>query len=427
MTCDECGYQQTQGRFCGRCGAHLMAEHRPTASSTGLEPPSSRTVPDRARLWVAAVAAGVLAVVAWLALDAVSPPTRDDAGLAPPSPTVVSPSAASSSAPPPTLTAPVVEGSPIDFGEATGVTLLFDDGLDGGLAVDLDTGRQRRLTLPGQRAGDQPFRLWRMGGWVVVGWGDVWAVDAGAQHPSRRLGRARLFVPAADPDQLWLIEATQPGSESPTWTLIDSGGQVVADVDPPGPRLEPIRGVPGGLAVRDLGGEVLVYDLDQGTLVHPVGGPDWIADATHTRVAWCQEPCQRLHVADADGAEVAALSGAGETFRPDGVWLSPDGRWLAAALTVQAGAGTDFRLRIYDLEQAQAVADMQLALGGVYGAWTADGDQFFAWNHFASTPGAPARLSRWSTTSSDLVTLDVGDEGINDVHGFVTLPAQGAG
>ncbi len=60
---------------------------------------------------------------------------------------------------------------PVGFDGVTDTVLVFDDGYDGALVLDVDTGDQQRVGLPGQRAGDQPFRLHRMGSWLVVGWG----------------------------------------------------------------------------------------------------------------------------------------------------------------------------------------------------------------------------------------------------------------
>lgn len=76
---------------------------------------------------------------------------------------------------------------PEGFAAATGTVLLFDDGGDGGLLVDLDTWERQRVDLPGQRAGDQPFRLWQLGGWVEVGWEEIWAVVPGEPERARQV------------------------------------------------------------------------------------------------------------------------------------------------------------------------------------------------------------------------------------------------
>ena len=85
-------------------------------------------------------------------------------------------------------------GQPV-FSTPTGVALLFDDGYDGVTALDLDTGVVGRRVVDGQRAGDQPYRLFRSGDSLIVGWGEVFAapLDGG---PSVSLGEATLAVPA---------------------------------------------------------------------------------------------------------------------------------------------------------------------------------------------------------------------------------------
>ena len=62
-------------------------------------------------------------------------------------------------------------------------------------------------------------------------------------------------------------------------------------------------------------------------------------------------------------------------------------------------------------------------LGGVFGDWTADGRQFFAWNHQPhEAPPAPANLHRWAGRD-DIEQVAVGDHGIRDVYGFVSFPS----
>lgn len=311
------------------------------------------------------------------------------------------------------------------FRGSTDTVLLFDDGGDGALMVDLDTWERHRVELPGQRAGDQPFRLWKLGGWVVVGWGQIWAVGPGQPDTARWLGEATVFLPDAEPDALWLIDydGGRVGSGPSTWTLVDVSGVATAEVASMPAGLVPVRGVPGGLAV-DAPNGTLVYDLEQDRLVdNPVGRDARVADVTRDRVVWCDgDPCEQLVITDPDGAEVAAVGG-GEEFYPTGVWLSSGGDLLAAVARVQVGAGEDLRLRVYRTEDGALLADTQLMLGGLYGDWTLDGQQFFAWNHFPDHgPPAPANLHRWRG-GDDIEQVAVGEVGIRDVYSFVTLPS----
>lgn len=324
---------------------------------------------------------------------------------------------------------PAAEEEPVSppegFRDATGTVLLFDVGSGGSLAVDLDSWEQQRVGLPGHRPGDQPFRLWRMGSEVVVGWERIWSVAPDRPELARSLGEATVFLPHAEPDALWLIdyEGGRIGTGTSTWTLIDPSGTELAEVSSMPAGLLPVRGVPGGLAVHTPEG-TMVYDLAQDRLVEsPAGRDTRVADVTRERVAWCDgDPCEQLLLTDQDGATVATV-GSGETFEPSQVWLSPSGDRLAAGVRVQVGEGVDLRLRIYRTDDGVHLADTQLALGDLYGAWTADGDQFYAWNHFPDHgPPAPANLHRWAGRD-DIEQVELGEHGIRNVYDFVTFPS----
>lgn len=62
-------------------------------------------------------------------------------------------------------------------------------------------------------------------------------------------------------------------------------------------------------------------------------------------------------------------------------------------------------------------------LGGLFGHWTLDGRQFFAWNHVPyQRPPAPSNLHRWSG-GDDIEQVAVGEHGIRDVYGFLAFPS----
>ena len=351
MPCRQCGFEQPRGRFCGRCGTAVPGPPEPDASldlsgPVGESSSTARSLPTRrlgrVRLWapVAVLVVAVAGLMGWMASQSADEaPAADDSTTA-----SDTDDAAPDDEPPPDpveepetpeldeLEATDDPGSPPEgFRDPTGTVLLFDDGGDGALAVDLDTWEQQRVELPGQRPGDQPFRLWQMGSWVVVGWEEVWAVAPGQPEMARQLGEATVFLPHAKPDALWLIdyEGGRIGSGASTWTLIDASGTELAEVSSMPAGLLPDRGVPGGLAV-DAPNGTLVYDLEQGRLVdNPVDGAARVADVTRERVAWCDDdPCKQLVITDADRAAVATV-GSDETFSPAEVWLSPGGDWLA--------------------------------------------------------------------------------------------------
>jgi hypothetical protein len=446
VTCRECGFEQDRGRFCGRCGAAVSDPGGPWDSPDPPDPEAGQPQDEvaatssrnsRVRRWTFALVLVAVAVSVAMSLGAPprgermaadDPPAASDAYEAAPD-AEPSPEPAEEPELAGTIESPIVEepdALPEGFRDATGTVLLFDDGGDGALMVDLDTWERRRLELPGQRAGDQPFRLWKLGGWVVVGWEEVWAVAPGEPERARQLGEATVFLPDAEPDALWLIDyhGGGVGTGHSTWTLVDASGTAMAEVSSMPVGLFPVRGVPGGLAVEAPNGTV-VYDLEQDRLVdNPVGPDAWVADVTRDRVVWCDDdPCKQLVLTDAD-ATVVTTVGSGEEFHPNQVWLSPEGDRLAAGVRVPVGGAVDLRLRIYRVDDGALLADAQLMLGGLYGDWTADGRQFFAWNHFPHQgPPAPANIHRWSGRD-DIEQVAVGEHGIRDVYDFVSFPSS---
>lgn len=390
MTCEVCGHEQDRGRFCGRCGARVEASD--VAGSTA---PWSR--PER---WAPAAIALLVLVVA-LGRPLVRGGS-DEPGTAP-------------------ATVPV---GPV-FADPTGTVLFFDDGTTGAVALHLDTGATERLELPGQRPDDRPYRLWRVGEQLVAGSDRVVLVAPGPEGAARTLGDATFFLPAADPEQLWLIDRDDAEAPGGTWTLVPASGQVVTTVEAIA-GYEPIRGVPGGLAVRDATGRLWRYDLAGEVLVEALGGPtrSWIGDVVRSQVAWCTgDPCRTLTIAAADGAEPVGIGGD-ETFSEGEVWLSPDGDQVAAVVLAPAGDGPalERRLRIRRTVTGELLADTPVPLGRTSGSWTVDGRQFFAWIHAVGAgTDAPAVLARWSGTAIELA--DARAVGVEDVLDVVALPS----
>ncbi|MEA2973731.1 MAG: hypothetical protein QOG82_2189, partial [Actinomycetota bacterium] len=144
-------------------------------------------------------------------------------------------------------------GQPI-FSTPTGVALLLDDGYDGVTALDLDTGVVGRRVVDGQRAGDQPYRLFRSGDSLIVGWGEVFAapLDGG---PSVSLGEATIAQPAAEPGRVWLATwaGGSVGSGTLTMRLVDLQGHVEHTLVGEGTAL----GVAGGVMFDGPTGEEL--------------------------------------------------------------------------------------------------------------------------------------------------------------------------
>ncbi len=191
-----------------------------------------------------------------------------------------------------------------------------------------------------------------------------------------------------------------------------------------GAELQPLRGVPGGLALRRAGGSLALYDVAEGQVRDYLGGGVGasLGDVTRDRVVWCEDPCERLVVSDAAGGVVATIGSAETTFDPYATWLSPDGSRLAAVVMVPAGrGGVDRRLRIHRTSDGGLIADTQLPLGTVHGTWTADGAQFLSWLNLPGTEGAPALLGRWAGGPT-IEQVDVSSLGLAGLYGVVALP-----
>lgn len=371
-----------------------------------------------AALVVVVVAARLLALPGGEEPEAApEPPSAVDEDPAAPDPPPPSPTAT------PTAPHPVVEGDGAVFSDSTGTVLLFDDGGETGVAIRLDSGARRRVPLVGPRPGDQPFHLWPLGREVVVGAGEIYAVMP-ADGSSRHLGSVTIFLPAAEPSLLWLIDYSggAVGSGPATWTLIDASGEQLHRVEMPLSGLEPVRGLPGGLAVRTRGGGLTRYDIETQQLTSIDGSEAaWVGDVTTELFAWCaDDPCASLSISDAAGEPPAGLGGADEEFFSHAVWLSPDGAHLAAWVRVRVGDAVDLRLRVYDVASGQVRADTQTRLGNVHGQWSEDGEQFIFGVH-ASGSGAPSLLGRWAG-GERVEQVDVSELDLDGSYGFVALP-----
>lgn len=350
-----------------------------------------------------------------------------DGATSQPSPSASSPGAVV--APPAVQVPPVVSGPtdaqswPIELNKPTETVLLFDDGEDGAFVVDLDSGDVVHVELPGQRAGDQPFRLWQMGGWIVAGWGEIFATTPGSGQEPRKLADARFFLPAAEPDQLWVIDDDgSPGASA--WALIDGSGEPLAP--PVAGGEEPLRGVPGGLALRRAHGALAKYDLEEQRVVDYLGeGPAHIADVTRHRVVWCEEPCAELTVSHADGRPVAVFDDAAR-FIPQSTWLSDDGRFLAAAVGVSADEEVeDHRIRLYQVETGQLLFEESVPLGQVFGDWS-DAGRFFFYVKLLDDSSAPVVFGWWSGSLYELFEhfpIDPPPSWMTRSYGFLALPA----
>ncbi|GMR02316.1 MAG: hypothetical protein BMS9Abin20_0646 [Acidimicrobiia bacterium] len=222
------------------------------------------------------------------------------------------------------------------FGVEVPWVLLFDDGLEGILAIDPNERIGSRSVIDGQRPGDQPYRLQLANGYLVIGWGTVYANNV-ATRDSVPLGDATIFVPASDPTRVWLIDypggAILAGTPQVWQVSVSTGAQlsepVAMDVDG-----FPSIGTPGGLAVETEAGIVL-WDASIGETVDVLGTDiGFVSDVSrgiNPRLAWCEAACNVLHITTIEtGQDLTVTSPTGEPFDARSARFSNDQRFLAA-------------------------------------------------------------------------------------------------
>ena len=323
--------------------------------------------------------------------------------------------------------APPVAG----FVGRTDTVLLFDDGEESAYAVDLDTGRHATIPLPGQREGDQPFRLWRVGGQVLVGWGEIHLDRPDGRH-SRTVGEATFFVPAADPTRVWLLDTAGTTSSGPTWTLAEVTGRVVHATEGRA-DLAPLRGVPGGLLLIDDEARLLVYDPDTDAITPFADGTaGWVGNVVGDRVVWCGPRCTTLHLETSAGTSVGESArttrirtASGERFQHDAIWLAGDRPYLAAVVQPTLGHGAR-ELRVYDTGTGDVLAVVPLGTGTVWASWTPDDTQLFYWVRSPAPPAegpAPA-VGRWQAGSDRFELQHVEALRGVDVGATVAFPTE---
>lgn len=363
MVCEACDNAQPTGRFCGRCGARVAP---PARRAPERPAPSRWRRPARRSIDVAVAVTAVLVVPVMVlttgrTVDHVGSPGRMDPVTVP---------SADATAPEPVETHPAA--TTVD------TVLLFDDGRDGAIEVDFDDGVLARHHLPGQRAGERPFRLWRLDRGLAVGSDAIWSVRVGSGS-AHRLGDATTFLPGARPDHLWLID--DPGGPAddrpPTWTLVsDTGAVLHRAIGQLG--MTPVRGVPGGLALATEHG-LKVYDVHTRRIYFYVGAPHgWLGDVSRDRIVWCLPGCSRLVVAGADGERSTIGSDEILAFETGAAWLSTDGRRVAAVATTAAvGIGPVRQVLVFDIETGAVLARHRLPTSEVRGGWSIDGREFY--------------------------------------------------
>ena len=254
------------------------------------------------------------------------------------------------------------------FSTPTGVALLLDDGYDGVTALDLDTGVVGRRVVDGQRAGDQPYRLFRSGDSLIVGWGEVFAapLDGG---PSVSLGEATVAVPVVEPGRVWLATwaGGSVGQGELTMRRVDLHGNVEkTELLPSDPALMRTPVPDGVLPPVPLRATVMAV------------GPDVV-------VANCDPYCDRLTVyrrGEPAAAEVPLPAGVSLVdVESAAIALAPDGSRLAF-VTPFPGR----RVVVLDLGTGRLEADEPVDGPVAFPVWSPDGRQLF-WVTLADRDG----------------------------------------
>ncbi len=308
-------------------------------------------------------------------------------------------------------TTPTQAAEPL-FGEPIDLVLVFDDGIDGVLAVDPDARVATRSVVDGQRAGDQPYRLTIVDDQLVVGSDRVYAADI-ATRESTLLGNATVYVPAVEPGLVWLLDypSGRIQGRPSAWQATVAGGQVtepkLVDIDG-----FPAIGVPGGLAVETDGG-IALWDAVSGTVTRRLGnGPGFVSDASGPLLAWCVEDCAELHITNVattrDDLVIqvpdAETGSSALRFRARDARFSPDGTSLAAI------AGDSLVLIDTETGDADVAAQLPTSEPGYFLGWSPDGAQLFVSSFSYQQP------------TTDLVRYDLRDGAADQIR----LPFGGA-
>lgn len=289
-----------------------------------------------------------------------------------------------------------VEG-PI-FGEETGVLLLIDDGLDGLLAVDPDARLAARSIVEGQRAGDEQYSMVRVGDKLVVGWSEPHAVDI-ATRQAVSLGAATIFVPAAEPGRVWMVDSGARIGSAPVrvWQVDVVTGEAFQDPVPLEAEGGAQIGIEGGLALQTDSG-LNLWSVEDGQVVPLEStGPGFVHDVFDNQLVWCSGDCTILAVTNTDSLDTQELS------PPDGYdsfsyesQFSADGRYLAA-LIGHAGSSDATGIWILDREtnQTRVVSDPEAYVSFL--TWAPDSSQVFATSYSYGTK----RTAVWRYQVSD--------------------------
>ncbi len=292
------------------------------------------------------------------------------------------------------------------FGDPAGVVLLFHDGYDGVIAVDPDERVRSRHDIEGLGPGDPPFSIRRVGDHLVVyGPGEIRASHIGTGS-STVIGQATIFVPAAEPDRVWLVDWEQGwigGGTATAWQVDMEGSQLTDPAALPDGAYPEI-GLPGaGLALRSgVGAQLDPWFPEPGRAdtVPAIPARGMVVDAFGDRLAYCPDAeCAEVHIRDFTASSTVAAVGP-DSFAYGGRF-SPNGDMLAFV----AADG----LHLVDARTGESdVTDLDLAEEYWYVAWSPDGEYVFASANSYGGQATEILRHNLATGRTDSATLPFG-------------------
>ncbi len=242
--------------------------------------------------------------------------------------------------------------------------LVFDDGYDGVLTVDLASRVASRRVITGQRAGDQPFPSIVTGNTLVVGWGEVYAAPLSTLR-SQPIGRG-VVIPSEQPDRVWL---TPYGGQASDYRLVDLHGHVLLEgAGPPDTPYEPVA-IPDGLALPDTDG-ITLWNVRTNDFSDRLGAAGAQPEASlGDTLAWCKRCPGDLQLTSLTTrvSRTVALPPGITGVDASHARFSPDGSLMAVA------AQGDAAVMVVDIAHARVVRTVGPPVPFPTFAWNPDG------------------------------------------------------
>jgi hypothetical protein len=240
------------------------------------------------------------------------------------------------------------------------------------------TASVTRLDAPGLPPGDPPYRIARRGDALVAWAYRTLVLDPVSGSTTRLLASDSLiFLPSAQPDRVWVGIADDEradGGLTAVREIAVDGTVTVQDTPPPGGRW-PVAAVEDDLVFQGDGG-LFMWDPRTGTVVGRLPG-DLPVAWQRSRLAWCADACDEIHVTDrADGSDLVVSPPAGTVgFEALHGAFSPDGTTLAVALRLGGGPEAPRQLGLIDVAtgEVRAVDGTRVDTPYVFVDWSPSG------------------------------------------------------